>query len=90
MPRRATWQVDDADSGYDGTDVEVSQLHLHSIITKEIVILVRGLLSWQRVPPNKYIVTFEVVVDDATTVQVIKATCDLGTGNTPHRGALLQ
>ena len=68
VSKRATRLVDDTDGGYDGTDVEVSQLHQHSVIPKDIVILVRCLWSWKQIPPNKYIVTLEVMVDDATAV----------------------
>ena len=78
VPKCATRLVDDVDSGYDGTDVEVSQLHQHCIVTKKMVILVRCLLPWQQVPPDEYIVTFEVLVDDATAVQVLEAIRDLG------------
>lgn len=76
-PECAVRLDDDVDGGYDGTDVEVGQLHQHCIITKEMVILVRCLLPRQQVPPDEYIVTFEVLADDATTVQVLKAICDL-------------
>ena len=69
--------VDDTDCWDEGTDVEVGQLHQHSIVAKEIVVMGRSLLPWQQVPPDQNVVTLEVVVYDSTSVQILEAVCNL-------------